>query len=330
MTKSLSLFDFYADFEKFQNCTPRVLIIGLGNIALGYNLDPACVDFRSHASSIFEFSGHLPQEVMLFGVDTDSRKIDAAISSKMFKKENLYSGIEKLPKIEFDLVLICTPIFTLSQVLHKVIVGLKFKKVLIEKPGAASFEEATYFNQEVCDPIKFAIGYPRRVLPMGLDIKEFLKSYVNYGWDVRIRYSGDTLNILSHFIDLTEFLLGELTINRVILNENLYSFEGVGSMNPDIAISIQQTDFSNNNDHCLDIIGPVDFHYNEANKTFNCSDLEFNSRFSQFLPFDYQLTNMIGFECLEYFDWLVSGKESNLSGHLSSGYCSLLKVLEDL
>lgn len=330
MNESLSLFDFYKGFEKFQNFTPRILIIGLGNIALGYDLDSGYVDFRSHAPSIFKFSARLPHEVILFGVDNDSRKVNAAISSKIFKKDNLYSDIESLPEVEFDLVLICTPISTLNQILQKVIALLQFRKVLIEKPGVANFEEAISFNQVVRDPSRFAIGYPRRSLPTVLDIREFLRTYIDCDWNVSIRYSGDTVNILSHFIDLTEFLLGEITINKVTLNGNLHSFNGVGSINPNINISIRQTDFSNNNDHCIDLVGPVDFHYDEANRIFSCSDIEFTSRFVQLLPFEYQLVNMIGFESLEYLDWLVSDRATNLNSDLSSGYCSLLKVLEGI
>jgi hypothetical protein len=137
------------------------------------------------------------------------------------------------------------------------------------------------------------------------------------------------LNILSHFIDLTEFLLGDVVILESKQIDGLYVFSGSGLNNPNVIVSAVQTGLSNISDHQVELIGPMNCTYSERNRTFICADPKFTDEVSSLPSFEYQLTNMIGFEALEYLEWMISGTESNLSSHIGFGYRSLLKVLEE-
>lgn len=325
----MNLFSLYENYYKFEHIKPTILIIGLGDISIGYDFNSDSNCFRSHAYSINEFSKRLTLGCTLYGVDPDKIKIDRAKESKLFCDENLYRNIEDLPRIVFDLILICTPIFTLNSVLLQVFKGLSFKKIFVEKPGAATFDECNSFDQLSIDHAGAIVGYPRRSLPFVQKLRILLKDYSEYGWKVRIRFSGDPLNILSHFVDLTEFLLGDVVILESKKIDGLYVFSGSGLNNPNVSVSVIQTGLSNISDHQVELIGPINCTYSEKNKTFICADPKFTDEVSSLPTFEYQLTNMIGFESLEYLDWMISGPESNLSSRISFGYRSLLKVLEE-
>lgn len=325
----MSLFNLYNNYDKFEHFKPKILIIGLGDISIGYNFntDPNC--FRTHAYSINEFSKRIALGFSLYGVDPDKRKIDRAKQSEIFCDANLYGNIEDLPKIEFDLILICTPISTLSSVLLQVFKELNFKKIFVEKPGAATYDECNTFDQLSMDRPLTILGYPRRSLPSVQKLRTLLKNYYESRWDVKIRFSGDPLNILSHFIDLTEFLLGDILISEYKQINGLYFFSGSGLDNPNVSVSVVQTGLSNNSDHQVELVGPINCTYSENNRTFLCADPHFTDQVSSLPSFEYQLANMIGFESLEYLDWMISDSESNLRSHIGFGYRSLLKVLEE-
>lgn len=325
----MNLFNLYKNYYKFEHCKPKILIIGLGDISIGYNFNTDLDCFRTHAYSINEFSKRITLGFSLYGVDPDLKKIDRAKKSRLFCEANLYGNVEDLPKIEFDLILICTPISTINGVLLQVFKELNFKKIFVEKPGAATYEECNSFDQLSIDHPLIILGYPRRSLPFVQKLRTLLKNYYESRWDVQISFSGDPLNILSHFIDLTEFLLGDIVISEYKLIDGLCFFSGSGIDNPNVSVSVVQTGLSNISNHLVELAGPINCTYSENNRTFICTDPHFTDQVSSLPSFEFQLANMIGFESLEYLDWLISDSETNLRSRIGYGYRSLVKVLEE-
>ena len=184
----------------------KCLIIGLGQIGMGYDLDhdPA-VAVYSHARAIslhpnFELAG---------AVDSSTKQ------RSVFEKNYTCPTFDSIPaamqKIQASVVVIASPSETHAEILNEVLRCSRPSVILCEKPLAYDLEQARAMV-DVCDKagVSLYVNYPRRADPGVLEVKrrieqnEILGPIKGVVW-----YSKGFLNNGSHFFNLLEFWLGQ-------------------------------------------------------------------------------------------------------------------------
>ncbi len=186
----------------------RSLVIGLGQIGMGYDLHHDPDQFiLTHARS---FQVH-PAFELVGGADSDSSRVN------MFKAEYSKPGYTDLAIALADLkpevVVIATPTAQHYETFGSLLKVIKPAAILCEKPLAYSFDEATAMAS-ACDNegIKLYVNYMRRSDTGVAEIKvrirhDDIKSPVKgICW-----YSKGLLNNGSHFLNLLQHWLGHVT-----------------------------------------------------------------------------------------------------------------------
>jgi predicted dehydrogenase len=304
----------------------NILIIGLGNIAFRYDFQVNSQQKKTHLSGILEFAEKHNESIQVYGVDPNQDKREEFVLTSSDLGTETFSGVELLPDVLFDLVLICCPMQTLQSELKKVLIFLRFSKILIEKPGAISVSQVREFENLELNKDGIVIGYPRRCLPSLIRVREELSLFLDEDWKVNITYSGETLNILSHFLDLVEYILGEFELFTMSGKSGDYFFEGKGVKNPKSRITIRQTSEQNRNDHTITFSGPRSLSYDEsANFFLRCAS---DSGVPAIIGHKSELDAMIQLECEDYLAWAFYGHESKLANGFSLTFFSLLVALE--
>jgi predicted dehydrogenase len=191
----------------------KCLIIGLGQIGMGYDLtlDPGTFVY-SHAKA---FSSH--QAFELSGA-VDSSEKQRHLFEQHYKKPGFSSLSESLQKIKPEVLVIATPTNTHLTVLKKVLGQCRPKAILCEKPLAYEPEEATKMV-EACDKAgaKFFVNYMRRSDSGSVELKRRIESgeisspIKGVAW-----YSKGFLHNGSHLFNLLEFWLGAFKKAKVL------------------------------------------------------------------------------------------------------------------
>ena len=200
--------------------TFNVLIVGLGQIGMGYDLNLDSKKYvYSHASAFDQHEGFN----LIGGVDTDSELC------KVF--EGKYGGkfysdtIEALRENEPDIVVIATSTESHKQILHDVIEYSQPKVILCEKPLSYSLKEANEIH-ELCkdNNIKLFVNYIRNSDPNVIEIHRKINSgeYAGYAKGV-VWYSKGLVHNGSHFINLMEYWLGPILGNDCINKGRLFN-----------------------------------------------------------------------------------------------------------
>jgi hypothetical protein len=226
-----------------------ILIVGLGKVAIGYDLMKNSNLRRSHLFSIYEYGQQNRLEFVVYAVEPDLKARQSAL--RAFPNILCFPSLADIPPIEFDLVLVCTPIEVSFDVTVEILRSLRFKQLLLEKPGVNSKLEAKSLNSLLTVRSDVSILYPRRCLPSSHSLKGLISSFESLKWDIEIEYSGSAKNILSHFIDFVEYL---------------FSQESTESLWDRYSLTTKQTSNQNNNDHRIKISGPVQVDYLEGGK----------------------------------------------------------------
>lgn len=305
----------------------HILIIGLGNVAFRFNLDSGDLTLKTHAISLAQFSATYDVEVILHGVDPLAIRRNEFQKLLGFHEINTYAEIAGIPKLDFDLVLICSPIKQLIGSLINVINSVKFKKIVLEKPGASNSDEICRFNELVIPFNSLVLGYPRRSLPTIKKIRDYLQSFSSSTWTIKISFSGEPINIFSHFLDMIEFFFGSFVVKTSHICDELLIIKGFNSNNNATTFIAEQTAFNNQHDHVIKFDGPISFIYDESTGILNDTENRFNILFGS-RSFKFELANMIGYECFEYMNWLLMGCDTGLASEFSTGFKTLLNVLE--
>jgi predicted dehydrogenase len=180
------------------NKTIDVLLIGLGNIGLGYDQSSSGEQIFTHAKACMvhdDFS-------LVAGVDLNEERCHAF---EDFTGKKAYTSIESTGLLEgdIDLVIIATPTDVRKEIVDQSL-KLKPKAILIEKPIASSVDEADEII-EACgqEEVFLFVNYFRfydpkiqglRVLIDELQMGEFCHSVCHY--------SNGLLNNASHYLSL--------------------------------------------------------------------------------------------------------------------------------
>ena len=198
-----------------------VLIIGLGQIGMGYDFDLDHGEYvYSHAAA---FSQHKDFNIV-GGVDTDSN------FGKFFTEK--YNSVfydnakDALQKTEPDIVVIAVSTEFHNQVLKDVVKYTNSKVVLCEKPLSYSVKEANSMQQTCNDNnIQLFVNYMRNSLPDSIMVKEKIKngeysrSFKGVVW-----YSKGLIHDGSHFVNLLTNWLGPIKESGCINKGQLQYF----------------------------------------------------------------------------------------------------------
>jgi predicted dehydrogenase len=194
-----------------------VLIIGLGNIGCGYDLNLDSRFVYSHARA---FDQHTKFNVV-GGVDLDENK--RAIFNKVYNCQ-IYKNIEDaLHVLKPDVVVISVSTEHHGKVLKEVLNKLQPKAILCEKPISYDLDEAEYIVEEcIKNNISLYVNYIRRSEPGAIEIKKRIDSgAMGNSFKGVVWYSKGFFHNGSHFFNLLEYWLGA-TQSSLVLNHGRY------------------------------------------------------------------------------------------------------------
>lgn len=190
------------------------MIIGLGQIGLGYdlNLDPEKAVY-THARA---FSVH-PSFELVGAVDPTEKQRDIFIRN--YDKPAYNNFASALQAKKASVIVIASPTAQHGQILNEVLAYSSPKAILCEKPLSYDLQEAREMVKK-CESagVKLFVNYMRRADPGSIEIKSRIESgriaapIKGVAW-----YSKGFLHNGSHFFNLLEFWLGPF-INAKILD----------------------------------------------------------------------------------------------------------------
>ena len=210
-------------------------VVGLGQVGQGYDYDsPDDSVILTHATAL---SFHRGFE-LIAGVDEDLAQRD--LFEKKFSKP-VYSGLKELQENHNpDIIALAIPteshfsIFNSALLLHPI-------AIVCEKPVAQNFEEARQMIESAeASNCAVSVNYLRRFNPaigklkQMIDASEFGEIYKSTVWYTKgIQENG------SHFIDLFNYLLGELHSVRILQSGRKWDNY---DPEPDLLIRFGETD----------------------------------------------------------------------------------------
>lgn len=185
-----------------------VLLVGLGNIGMGYDWKaPKGRPALTHASA-FSRSHHFR---LAGAVDPNP------IKRRQFKR--FYGGFARArvthvrAKERFDVVVIATPTYTHFHILTKILARNHTPQlILCEKPMSDSVKEA----KKICrlcqrHKVMLRVNYPRRVIPSSVKIENWIrKGRIEGPFRGNVWYSKGLIHSGSHFLNLLENWLGSV------------------------------------------------------------------------------------------------------------------------
>lgn len=216
----------------------KVLLVGLGQVGMGYDFDVADPEVvSSHAKA---FATH-PDFELVGGVDPDA--------SACVRFTSRYGGwvgsdlAEGLSATKPEVVVIASPTEYHAQSVHLALRHAKPRLILCEKPLAYALEEAEAMVAD-CRSVgcQLYVNYLRRVEPGVLEIKRRLQ-------DGRIAvplkgvlwYSKGLLHNGSHFSNLLEFWLGPIESFKIINSGRPWGGE---DLEPDVQVKFSSGEVS--------------------------------------------------------------------------------------
>lgn len=214
--------------------TEKCLVIGLGQIGMGYDLDrDAAVAVYSHARAIslhtgFELAGAV-----------DSSPLQRSIFEKHYVRpafDNISAAINQLQP---SVVIIASPSETHPAVLYEVLRQAKPKIILCEKPLAYDLAEAREMV-DACEKegVALYVNYMRRADPGVIEVKRRIeKNEMSAPIKGVVWYSKGFLNNGSHFFNLLEFWLGSFIGFKLIDAGRLW--DGVDP-EPDVEVKFER------------------------------------------------------------------------------------------
>lgn len=195
----------------------KILIVGLGNIGLKYDLGLPENYVLSHSRAF-----HLNENFQIIGgVDNDKNSRDLFEQNYPYKSYN--STKEALKETIPDGIIICTPPNSQLKIIKDVLKNNKIKFIVCEKPFTTSFTEAEK-AVKICSEKTTAIfvNYQRN---SSLVTKEIMKrinqNEIKPPFKIIHCYSKGLENSCSHFISFFNMLFGEVLETSLITNHNV-------------------------------------------------------------------------------------------------------------
>ena len=192
--------------------TYKCIIIGLGQIGMGYDLEHEKDKVYTHAKAFSES----PDFELIGGVDPSKTKRD--LFSQKYKV-NTYLDIESAIKAKrADLIIISSPTEKHYPILKQILNCSLPKAVLCEKPLAFDIHDAEEMVN-LCKKyeVKLFVNYMRRSDPGVIEIKKRIKSKkILTPIKGVVWYSKGFIHNGSHFFNLLEYWLGRYIKSQVL------------------------------------------------------------------------------------------------------------------
>lgn len=192
--------------------TLSVLLLGLGQIGMGYDFEAAAGTLAlTHARAFHEH----PKFLLAGGVDIDSGKRERF--SARYTAPSFADIDSAISALQPDIVVVATPTENHRETVHAVLSRHKPRAILCEKPLAYELEDAeTILALCAANGCALYVNYMRNSEPGALEVKQRLS-------DGRIEspvkgvvwYSKGMFNSASHFLSLLQNWLGEVREVRV-------------------------------------------------------------------------------------------------------------------
>ena len=194
----------------------KVLLVGLGQIAVGYDMDLEETEFcYTHARA---FTQH-KDFILAGGVDIDEKKRKRFTDKySVASYENIDNALEEEKP---NIVVICTPTKEHASTL-KVVANFKSVEAIVcEKPISFSIEEAEKMVEECKNNnVKLYINYMRRSESAVKQIKSRIeRGEIRKPIKAMIWYSKGFFHNGSHFMDLLKYWLGPVVKSKLIAAE---------------------------------------------------------------------------------------------------------------
>jgi len=196
-----------------------VLIVGLGQIGLGYDLhlDPSIYVY-THARA---FSQH-PDFYLLAAVDPEEKRMESF--NKIYKAP-VYRDLDSaLSQHQPDVVVIAVSTQLHSEILYKVLESSKPEVILCEKPLSYDLDDARKMVQSCQNRgVRLYVNYMRRSDPGVIKIKNLIESgriqipVKGVAW-----YSKGFIHNGSHFFNLLEYWLGPMKNSDLLARGRLW------------------------------------------------------------------------------------------------------------
>ena len=296
----------------------QVLLVGLGKVGMTYDLNAPANQILTHARAIDSWSKSTKTPVNIVGVDVNEKTKEPFYN--LFKSGEWFPSISSIEtKKHFDLAIIATPISSIAQDTFNVCTSLEVNKFVIEKPAASNLTELKTLMTLPKSETNFIVGFPRPALPSSSYLKTLIESFgKSENWEVDIYYAGTILNILSHFLNLVEFLIEPFTLDS-------YSYSTDGFLQARFISSsgrllIRTHQYGNINDEAnkIYIEGPISIFYSRSGRSIEITPKSRKLE-QELVESDYnqEISSMIGNFANKYMSW-VSLNEANLFTHLNS------------
>lgn len=307
-----------------------VIIIGLGQIGMGYDLhlDPA-LHVYSHARS---FSQH-PEFHLMAAVDPDGHSRNIFIQTY---QTPAYSNLDAaLSQHQSDVVVIATPTQFHSEILYEILENIRPMVILCEKPLSYVLDDARKMVQKCRDKgVLLYVNYMRRSDPGAIKVKGMFDSGMiqtpvkGVSW-----YSKGLIHNGSHFFNLLEFWLGSMKSSDLIERGRKW---GEDDYEPDVRVKFERGTVNflaaweeNFSHYTVELLSPSGrIRYEQEGSMIQWQHIEDNSVFKGYRGLSLQLDEIssgMSFSQLNVVEQLakvLNGKEANI--------CSGKEALETL
>jgi predicted dehydrogenase len=185
----------------------KVLIIGLGQIGMGYDIDVSPTELLvTHASSFAQSDDF----EIVAGIDSDQDKLERF--SQRYGCP-AYTTLRELPDQSIDVVVIAVPAQYHLEVCDEVLDRLQPLAVLCEKPFTENSAEAFRVAEKASQKqIQLYVNYMRLCDPAVLMLKKQISSgEIVAPFKGMVWYSKGLFNSASHFVNLLQFWFGDVT-----------------------------------------------------------------------------------------------------------------------
>ncbi len=294
----------------------NILVLGLGNVGLGYDLKSPST-LLTHIKSIKVTSKIMKINVKLYAVEPDASK--RASFEKEYPEDNSYSNYDLIPDTKFDLAIVCCNTQFIIKSYLEIISKFQVSKIILEKPVAHDYASFEYLGSRKSNN-QVLVGFPRRTLPSSHFLKNLIQNNSqNSKWKLEMNIYGDMLNIGTHFLDLVYFFFGAFEIRNYEEIKGLISFD---ANSENIDLRVNQKSVFNQEISSIHITGPLDIKYEESGRliTIECASLGSKLMVGS----SFEIEQMIGFESLDYLNWMAYNTCSNLPTLLETPIAELL------
>jgi predicted dehydrogenase len=285
----------------------------------------------THSRAISRWSEKTGVSINVFGIDIEpSTKEPFEKSFKHFNWSPSLDAIE--PNLSFDLAVIATPIATIARDTVLTCRTLNINKVVIEKPAARTLEELNALKESPYVGYRAIVGFPRPSLPSSIALRDIIKSYgQEEEWNIEIQYGGSVLNILSHFLNLIEFLFEPFELTSFEFDADQFLRASFKSRTGRIAIKTIQYSETNDEKNSIFIQGPLTIHYTNSGRKIWIENPD-GTKGIELTNIDFQkeINQMIGNFGNQYLDWALKESANHFTPLTSVSLFETLRLADEI